>query len=67
MAVSLFCYTRKLKKTHHLNVDGCRCVNKFVGGIVSVAHILENIVHMFARYLVTHVPTIIDDIFAKSW
>ena len=66
MAVSLFCYTRKLKKIHHLVVDECRCVNEFVVGIVNLAHILENVVQMFARYLVNPLPTIADDIFAKS-
>ena len=48
MALSLFYHTHKLKKRHHLIVDKCGCMNKFVGGIVNLAQIHEYIVQMLA-------------------
>lgn len=51
MALSLFCHIWKLQNTHIL-VE-CGYVTKFVGGIVHLAQIPKNVVHMFAEYPLT--------------
>ena len=61
MALSLFHHANKLKQTHHLIVVECGCMNEFVGGRVNLIQILENIVHMFVGYPLTHVPQCHDD------
>ena len=48
--LSLFYHTHKLEKIqHHLIVVECWWMNKFVGGIVNLAQIHENIVQMFGK------------------
>lgn len=48
-ALSLFCQTRELEKTHHLVVVEYGCMNKFVSGVVNLAQIIEHIIQMFAK------------------
>ena len=49
MALSLLRHTGKLKKSYHLIVAKCACVNEFVNGIVHLAHVLENMVQNVCR------------------
>jgi hypothetical protein len=55
-ALSLFRHTCELKTLHHFIVVECGCMDEFVDGIVNLAQILENVVQMFARNLLTPLP-----------
>ena len=48
MLLHLFCNTRKLKKSHHLIVAKCRCMNELVSGIVNLAQIPEHVIQVLA-------------------
>ena len=67
VALSLFHYTRELKKRHHLVVIERQYVNKLVGGMVNLAQTHERISKCLQYTHWPLFPTTIDDIFAKSW